>query len=309
MHTRWSTTLGMRFRGGLAAHSLAAAALAVAAALGLVACGGSNSAAEPPATSGDSLASILGDGHVHSLAVDEGDPAQLWLGVHGGLYRSADRGRTWRLIGLEGEDAMNIASAGEGAPLWIAGHEVLERSDDDGATWESLRPAGLPGLDLHGYAVRPSQPDEILTAVAGQGLFRSGDAGRTFDLVSKEMGPGVFGMALTRDGTLFAADPGQGLFVSVDGGRTFRAAVQGAGLVSVAAVPGQPRLVLAAGEPGVIVSRDGGDLWETAYRGAAAAAVAIDPGDPARAYVVTTDGRLLTTADAARTWTEVGAGP
>jgi photosystem II stability/assembly factor-like uncharacterized protein len=130
---------------------------------------------------------MLGDGHVHSLAVDRQDPARLRVGVHGGLYRSSDRGRTWQLVGLESDDVMNIASAGVGAPLWIAGHEVLERSDDDGAVWRSVRPAGLPGLDLHGFAVRPGEADEIVTAVAGEGLYRSDDAGRSFDLVSKDV--------------------------------------------------------------------------------------------------------------------------
>ena len=285
-----------------------ASALVIATALGVAACSGSDSTADGQSPSTGSLASIIGDSHVHSLSVDRADPNRLWIGLHSGLYVSADAGRSWSLAGLDGDDSMNIAGAGAQAPLWVAGHEVLERSVDGGATWQSVRPAGLPGLDLHGFAVRPGQPEEILAAVAGQGLYGSRDGGASFELRSTELGPSVFGMALTADGTLFAADPTQGLFVSNDGGRRFRAAVQGGGIVSVAAVPRRPLLALAAGDPGVIVSRDGGDLWETAFADSAIAAVAIDPADPSRAYAVGNDGTLYTTDDAARTWSAVPEG-
>ena len=283
-------------------------ALALVVVVGLAACGGSDSAGGADASASGSLASILGDSHVHSLIVDRQDPKRLFLGLHKGLYMSADAGRSWDLADLEGNDAMNLASASEGAPLWVAGHEVLERSDDDGASWESVRPEGLPGLDLHGFAVRPDRPGEIVAAVAGQGLYRSSDGGASFALLSTQVGPSVFGMTLTADGTLFAADPSQGLLVSSDGGRTFRVGIQGQGLVSVAAVPRRPGLVLAGGQPGVVVSRDGGDLWESAFTDAAVAAVAIDPSDPRRAYAVGDDGRLYTTGDAARTWSAVEEG-
>jgi photosystem II stability/assembly factor-like uncharacterized protein len=287
---------------------VASGALALVGAVGLAACGGSDSTAGAEASSPGSLASILGDSHVHSLIVDREDPARLLLGLHKGLYVSADAGRSWDLADLEGDDAMNLASAAEGAPLWVAGHEVLKRSDDDGATWESVRPEGLPGLDIHGFAVRPDQPKQIVAAVAGQGLYRSGDGGASFALASTQVGPSVFGMALTADGTLFAADPSQGLFVSSDGGRGFRVGIEGQGIVSVAAVPRRSRLVLVGGQPGVIVSRDGGDRWESAFTDAGVAAVAIDPSDPRRAYAVGDDGRLYTTGDAARTWSAVEEG-
>jgi photosystem II stability/assembly factor-like uncharacterized protein len=304
--------LAVRVIGGCHSKGLGrtvvSSALALAGAIGLAACGGSDSPGGAGASAGGSLASVVGDRHVHSLIVDREDPARLLLGVHGGLYVSADAGRTWDLAELEGDDAMNIASAAEGAPLWVAGHEVLERSDDDGATWDPVRPDGLPGLDIHGFAVRPDRPTEIVAAVAGWGLYRSRDGGASFALLSTQVGPSVFGMALTADGALFAADPGQGLLVSADGGRTFRVGIQGQGLVSVAAAPRRPRLVLAGGQPGVVVSRDGGDLWESAFTDAGVAAVAIDPGDPRRAYAVGDDGWLYTTSDAARTWSAVGRG-
>jgi photosystem II stability/assembly factor-like uncharacterized protein len=283
------------------------AVLALAGAIGLAACGGSESAGGSQSSPGASLASIIGDGHVHSLIVDRGDPKRLWIGLHSGLYVSTDAGRTWGLADLEGDDAMNLASAGKGAPIWVAGHEVLERSADDGATWQSIRPAGLPSLDLHGFAIMPGRPNEIVAAVAGQGLYGSTDGGSSFRLLSTRVGASVFGMSLAPDGTLFAADPTQGLLVSRDGARTFRVGIQGQGLVSVAVSDGSG-LVLAGGRPGVIDSRDGGNVWESAFREVGVAAVAIDPSDPRRAYAVGEDGRLYTSDDGARTWSAVEEG-
>jgi len=261
--------------------------------------GGEASAAQP-------LSDVLTDSHAHSLMVDPANSRRLWLGLHTGLYRSDDGGRRWRAAGLQGDDAMNLQGGGAGGPLWVAGHEVLMRSDDRGGSWSSVRPDGLPGLDLHGFAVRVGRPGEIAAAVAGQGLFRSRDGGRSFAPLSTRVGATVYGMAMTRDGTLFAADPEQGLVMDPGGRSDFRLVVQGQGLVSVAAHPQRPSLVLAAGEPGIVVSRDGGRSWTSSFTDAAVAAVAMDPRHARRAYAVGMDGRLYATRDGARTWAAVG---
>jgi photosystem II stability/assembly factor-like uncharacterized protein len=296
-----------RRRGRRRLSALIVIPLALVAAIGLVGCGSSGSdGAELP--SGGALSAVLADAHAHSLMVDREDPERLWLGVHGGLYVSDDTGRSWSLAALEGEDAMNLARGAGDAPFWVAGHNVLERSDDGGGSFEPVRPEGLPNLDLHGFAVRPGRPGEIMAAAAGEGLYRSLDAGQSYERASAQVGPSVFGMAFAPNGTLFAADPSRGLIISPDGGRTFRVAVEGTGLVSVAVVPRRPGFVLASGEPGVIVSTDGGDLWESAFKDVGVATVAIDPSDPRRAYAVGLDGRLYATGDAARTWSAVGDG-
>ena len=60
-------------------------ALALVVVVGLAACGGSDSAGGADASAGGSLASIIGDSHVHSLIVDRDDSTRLSLGLHGGL--------------------------------------------------------------------------------------------------------------------------------------------------------------------------------------------------------------------------------
>lgn len=279
-----------------------AAALASVAvlALGAAACG---SDAKPTAAEGSSLKQIIGDQHAHSLKVDPADPDALLLGLHGGLYRSTDAGTSWRLVALDGDDAMNVVGGREGAPLWVAGHNVLERSRDAGKTFEPVRPEGLPNLDLHGFAVREEDPSEIFAAAASEGLYRSWDGGGSFELVSRTVGPSVFGLAAPGDGMLLVSDPSQGFLVSGDGGRSFRMPLRGEGLVSVAIAPGGRGLVVVGGEPGVYLSRDGGRRFEEGLA-KPVAAVAVAPSGPQRVYAVGTDGTFFVSEDGARTWSE-----
>jgi photosystem II stability/assembly factor-like uncharacterized protein len=256
-----------------------------------------------------SLGSVLGDRHVHSLWVDPQDPDRLLVGVHGGLYRSSDGGRSWTLAALDGDDAMNVVGAADAGPLWVAGHDVLERSEDRGRRFDPVRPAGLPGLDLHGYAVRDGRPQEIYAAVAGEGLFRSTDGGQSFAVASRAFGPSVFGMAIRGDGRIFAADPSQGLLVSEDGGRSFDLPIRGEGFVSVAIEQGRPGLVLVGGGPGVYLSRDGGRSYAKSPVDHAVAAVATAPSDRRRVYAVGTDGLVFVSRDRAQTWSTVGEEP
>ena len=248
------------------------------------------------------LKQVMGDQHAHSLKVDPSNPDALLLGLHGGLYRSTDAGRSWRFVALNGDDAMNVVGDRGGAPLWVAGHNVLERSLDGGKSFEPVRPRGLPNLDLHGFAVREGKPSEIYAAAAGEGLYRSRDAGASFELVSRTVGPSVFGLAERPDGTLFISDPGRGFLISSDGGRSFRMPLRGQGLVSVAIEPGGRGLVVVGGEPGLYLSRDGGRRFEKGFTDAAVAAVAIAPSDPARVYAVGIDGTVFVSDDGARTW-------
>ena len=243
----------------------------------------------------------------HSLLVDLHDPSRLVLGTHNGLFRSTDGGRTWRRAQLEGKDAMNLARVG--APtIWAAGHHVLVRSTDGGATWADVRPRGLPGLDVHGFAVDPAHQRTVFAAIAGQGLYRSTDGGETFALRSRDVGPGVFAIAVLPGGRVLVGDlQQQALVESVDGGTTWRTLVH-AGILGLGVDPGDGSRILAAG-PGVLLSTDSGKTWRQTLRiDRGAGPIAWAPSDPRRAYVVGLDRVLYTTVDAGETWAAVRSG-
>jgi photosystem II stability/assembly factor-like uncharacterized protein len=240
----------------------------------------------------------------HSLLVAPNDPEHVLLGTHAGLYESSDGGRDWQRVALEGQDAMNLARS-EGKTVWTAGHNVFAKSTDAGATWTDVRPEGLPSLDLHGFAVDPNDSQTLYAAVAGQGLYRSRDAGQSFELISGEVGGAVMALAVTADGRILAGDMQQGLLVSSDVGKSWKPVLR-AGLMGLAINPNDPNTVVAAG-PGVLLSRDGGRTWDEVLALAdGAGPVAWSPSDPDIGYAVGFDRMLYRTSDRGQSWQPVG---
>ena len=240
----------------------------------------------------------------HALLVSPTDARRIVLGTHAGLYESNDGGRSWRKGPLAGNDAMNLVRTRSGL-LWAAGHNVLFSSADGGRTWTGVRPNGLPGLDLHGFAADPRDGRTLYAAVAQEGLYRSSDGGNTFELVTDEVGGNVFGLAVTPTGRILAADPKRGLRASDDGGQTWKHVLP-VSMVGVAVNRSQQRRVLATGD-GVYLSSDAGLTWRKVLSPPGGAGpVAWARSDPGVAYTVGFDVRLYRTADGGESWRPVG---
>ncbi len=239
----------------------------------------------------------------HALLVSATDPEHIMLGTHAGLYESRDGGRTWRVGALGGNDAMNVVRT-RGGRIWAAGHNVLFASDDGGRTWSKPRPDGLPGLDLHGFAADHSDANTLYAAVAGEGLYRSLDGGRTFSLVSNEVGSNVFGLSVTPSGRVLAADPSSGVYASYDGGKAWKIVLKEPA-IGVAVSPASPRSVLATGR-GIFLSRDGGASWQAVLviQGGFGP-VAWAPSDPRVGYAIGPERTLYSTRDGGVTWRPV----
>lgn len=238
----------------------------------------------------------------HSLMVSPADPRRILLGTHVGIYSSTDGGRVWHFQSLAGKDAMNLARPG-GATVWMAGHQVMARSTDGGKSWESLRPAGLPGYDVHGFATSPDGTS-LYAAVNGRGLYRSTNGGSSFALVSSDVGGAVFSLAVRRNGTILAGDLQRGLLESRDGGKSWKRLLN-TQLVGLAINPRDPQRIIATG-PGVLLSINGGRTWRQVLKlGQGAGPVAWAPSDPKRAYVVGFDRTFYRSNDGGLTWQPV----
>lgn len=241
--------------------------------------------------------SLPGSDHLHALrATDQGG---LLLGLHGALWRSDD-GTEWVELGLEGQDAMALGVAAKGAPLLVGGHDVLARSTDGGESFEMLTP-DLPSLDVHALAQAPSEPAVVYAYVVGAGIYRSADAGDTWEPAAPvgEQLPGDLA-ALAVDPsdpqTVLAGSGSSGVFRSTDGAATFTRTTDW-GTIGLAY--GDDDQVLAATLRGVDLSTDGGRTWDNlanadAFEGQPLA-VAIGP-DGER-WVVTEEPRVLYRGD------------
>ena len=239
----------------------------------------------------------------HSLLVNPGDSRKLVLGTHVGLYVSSDGGQHWRFDALSGDDAMNLARP-NGSSVWLAGHDVFKKSSDGGRTWSDVRPSGLPGLDIHGFAVDPRNHKMLYAAVAGQGLYRSRDGGRSFSLVSAQVGGNVMALAVLPDSRLLAGDMQQGLLESRDGGASWKRTLR-AQLMGLAVNPIDPKRVLATGA-GIALSTDGGRSWRSVLNlPAGAGPVAWSESDPKLAYAVGLDRTFYRSVNGGTSWQPV----
>lgn len=235
---------------------------------------------------------------IHALAVRPDDPRVLIFGSHRGMLVSRDGGRTWDPIGPSG-DAMGIALPPGSRTVYAAGHDVFFRSDDGARTWSSTRPA-LPGTDIHGLAASAVRPGTFYAFVVGQGLFRSDDAGQTWQRAGTAPGSTMSMTAAAANGNdvLFASTM-EGVQRSRDGGVGWER-VPELGDASVSSAGSQ---VYATAGARVLVSSDGGASWQQrAFPAGRAVFVAPAPSDPSTVYVVTKELAVWRSSDGGRTW-------
>ncbi len=184
---------------------------------------------------------MWGRSYPRALAQDPQHPEILYLGLDGnaesdskqggGVFRSADGGKTWkRTAGQPGSrrmyygvvvdptDSKRIywSACGEGGGVW--------RSNDEGATWEHVfkTESWIFNIDI--------APSGTLL-VGGKDLYRSTDHGATFQKVSTITGAGtIVGIAIDPadeqrlwiSRTTWDSSSNGGVYRTVDGGTTWQ---------------------------------------------------------------------------------------
>ncbi len=279
--------------------------VALAAAIAIVAFrgGGGGGGGSASANMSAQSAGLPSTPDYHSLLISPSNPRKLVLGTHSGLYNSTDGGRHWRFDALPGDDAMNLARPSR-ETIWLAGHLVFKKSTDGGSSWVDVRPSGLPSLDLHGFAVDPRDPRTLYAAVAGQGLYRSRDGGRSFSLASQQVGGNVMALAVLPDSHVLAGDLERGLLESSDAGRHWKQGLR-AQVMGLAVNPSDPRRILATGQ-GIALSTNEGRSWRSVLNlPNGAGPVAWSASNPKLAYVVGLDRRFYRSVDAGASWQPV----
>ncbi|HEX6623660.1 MAG TPA: hypothetical protein VF064_08100, partial [Pyrinomonadaceae bacterium] len=137
-------------------------------------------------------------GDVRSLVVDPQDPQRLYFGtIDGQIYTSADGGLMWeRLSGFNRPGLLIdniIVDARDSKTLYAAAHRHKEpggffKTTDGGRTWKEAEQ--LKGEAVHALTQSPKDPD-LLLAGTNRGIFRSADAGESWEQLPTSATPGL----------------------------------------------------------------------------------------------------------------------
>lgn len=256
------------------------------------------------------------------------------------LIGPAAGGRVSRVAGVPGDPTVYYAATASGG-VW--------KSTDAGATWKPVFD-DQPISSIGSIAVAPSNPNVVYVGsgeanirgnvAAGNGIYKSTDAGKTWTLVWKQEGqigtmvvhPGNADIAYAAVlGRAFGANAERGVYRTKDGGRTWQQVLKkdaDTGASDVALDPSNPSIVFAglwqarrkpwdlvSGGPGsgLHVSRDGGDTWKALTGNGlpegtwGKVGVAVAPSDGRRVYALieAEKGGLFRSDDGGDNWTLV----
>jgi photosystem II stability/assembly factor-like uncharacterized protein len=181
------------------------------------------------------LLSRIGAGQddvVTHIIVDPRDSQRLYASTWtlysggGGVYRSDDSGRSWKLVGLVKETVRALAQSPTNPKLFVAGSLTgVYRSTDDGNTWERITPANHD--DLRNFDSVAFDPKDANVIYAGTYHlpWKTTDGGKNWS-------PVVKGMIDDSDVMSIVVDPSNssnvhatacsGIYHSVDAGQNWK---------------------------------------------------------------------------------------
>ena len=246
-----------------------------------------------------------GTRQIGRVLVDPKNPSVVFVAALGhayganperGVYRTRDGGATWQKVLFKSDDVGAIDLAFDPldartvyATLWNTrrppwsiyppsygpGGGVF-KTTDGGDTWRQLT-VGLPteGLGRIGVAVAPTNRQRVYAIVDAKagGLYRSDDAGATWQLIAKDAriwGRGWYFNKVTVDpknaDTVYVSNTS--LYRSTDAGKTWTAlkgAPGGDDYHQLWIYPDDPLRMIVASDQGAVVTEDGAQTWSSWY--------------------------------------------
>jgi len=248
---------------------------------------------------------------ITAIVIDPKNPDRVFVAAEGhpygpnverGVFRSLDGGKTFERVLYKDENtgaADLVMDPGNSqvlyTALWaarVAPWEIrsgesfvipgsgLYKSTDGGTTWQPLTkglPTGEDGLSRIGIAVAPSAPQRVYLTVEskdkGAGIYRSQDAGASFDLVNSDhriggRGPGAMGIAVAPDNPDVIYVANTTTWKSTDGGKTFvgfKGAPGGDDYQRIWISAQHPEIMALSADQGAAISVNGGATWSTWY--------------------------------------------
>jgi photosystem II stability/assembly factor-like uncharacterized protein len=293
-------------------------------------------------------------GSVGAIAVAPSDPNVVYVGMgeHAprgvmtssgdGVYRSTDAGKSWKKIGLE--ESRHIARiivdpknpdvvfvAAQGALYGQSKQRGLFKSTDGGGTWKNVlytdEKTGAAELSMDAnnprimYAAMWEHgrlPWKVISGGPGSGLYKSSDAGETWQKVTQglpaKMGKMAIAVSRSNSEKVYALiegdsySPDRGLYVSGDAGKSWSLVSSDNRLVQrawyyieVFVDPKDENRVYVLSAP-ALRSNDGGKTWEVVnVPHGDTHDMWINPVNPDN-FILSDDGGAAITFDRGKSW-------
>jgi len=202
---------------------------------------------------------------IGSVKINQSNPSEIWVGTGegnprnslnqgGGIYKTIDGGKSWKLMGLEKtksihriiihKDDPQTVYAGASGSTWGKNKERgVYRTRDGGKTWKNILYVN-DGVGVADMVADPTNPNKMLVA-----MWEHGRKPWTFN----------------------SGGPGSGLYLTYDGGDTWKKITAKDGLpkgdlgrIGIAIAPSKPNVIYALVEAkvnGLYKSTDGGEKW------------------------------------------------
>ncbi|HEX9067876.1 MAG TPA: hypothetical protein VF807_03830, partial [Ktedonobacterales bacterium] len=213
---------------------------------------------------GDLSVGMAAHSTVRAIATDPAQRGAVYAATSTGLYLSTSAGDSW--TPLNGPPTKSVVSAlavspSLGTMLTGTGDGGILISHDKGARW--YEPSQGPAS---GHAVTQllwDEPGHAALALTDVGeVYRSADAGDTWQPQSEGLDQGTQVRALALAGATIYAGASTGLFASADAGQHWaKLRLPLTGEIGAVGVSGDGKTVLAASGAQVVVSQNAGQTW------------------------------------------------
>ena len=269
-------------------------------------------------------------GSVGRLTVDPQNPATVYAGAGGRLYRTTDAGGHWSVVSSPSVTVLAVDPRNS-STLYGADGEGLFKSTDGGVRWNASG-AGLPcPCYVPTLAIDPGNSSVLyaaFTSTSGDvngGVFKSTDGGATwagasaglpvYELAGRRPYSAMEALAIdpADPRTLYAApglilSAGGGVYKSTDGAATWSAVNSGLPdsffIGSLAIDPRNPGTLYLSSQGALYKSTDGGANWTARMAAFSGRKLAVDPQDSATIYAVGQSG-VMKSGDGGGSWSVV----
>jgi photosystem II stability/assembly factor-like uncharacterized protein len=215
-------------------------------------------------------------GDVRALVVDPNDASRFYFGtLDGQLYTSTDGGQNWRLLYNFNRPKLFmdhiLVDPRDSRVIYVAAHRHKEpggffKSTDGGQTWRESRE--LKEEALHSLTQSSRNPD-MLVAGTNRGLYRSLDAGETWEQLQTASTPGLINIESLaidpRNPDVIYAGTWYLPYKTTDGGRTWanikNGIIDDSDIFAIDIDPRNPDHVIASACSGIYETDNAGGSW------------------------------------------------